>query len=444
MRSGINLQERLYALRRAKLLKSIRGEAALFPSLPITHRSRDQHHPYRQSSDLLYLTGIDEPEVVLLLMGSSRGARTILFMRERDPVQELWQGERIGIRRAKRAFQVDEVRDIDALEKDLRTLLSTFDVLHYGLGESPRLDRFVVDLLRTSAGPRSNAPTVLKDSRLLTSELRFIKDREEIRLLRHAADITATALTRIAPQLRNAKSELHAAKMIETIFAELGAQSTSFQTIVASGRNATELHHVPLLQPLWRAEPVLIDCGADFRGYAGDITRVFPVSSPFTGPVKAIYALVHHALDAAKKKTKPGATLNEIHQTVVNELADGLVSLKILRPPTSSVLSSERYKPYFPHKTSHWLGLDVHDIPPVSDKKHASAFGGRERPLVPGNAFTLEPGLYFHPEDDRVPKRFRGIGIRIEDSVIITDSGHEVLSEGVPSALEEIESLVGL
>jgi len=442
MRTGINQQERTFAQRRAKLIKSIKGEAVLFASSPQAHLSRDQHYAYRANTDILYLTGIEEPEIFLLLLGSSSGVRSVLFCRERDAVQELWQGERIGLKRAKRLFQVDEVRDIANFEKDFRELVKPFDSLHYALGSNSRSDKFILDLLKTHVGPRAGAPSTLKDSRLITAAMRFVKDKEEILSLRHAGNITAQALIRIAPVLKHAKSELHAAKQLETIFAELGSQHTGFQTIVASGKNATELHHLPTLQPLWKNEPVLIDCGATYHGYSGDITRVFAVQGGFSAATKEIYQLVYGALEAGKKQVRPGSSLAAVHKAAVSHLVSGLVSLKILKGSESSIIESGRFKPYFPHRIGHWLGLDVHDASPLYEKRPGIVDSAWEKPLVPGNALTVEPGLYFHELDERVPKRFRGIGIRLEDSLLVNSSGSEILSKGISSKLDDVLEMV--
>lgn len=443
MRTGINRQEKIFAQRRMRFLRQIKGEAAIFCSPPPSIMTRDQYYPFRQNSDLLYLTGIEEPEVVLVLLGSSRGARSVLFLRERDAVAEMWGDPRIGLRRAKRAFQVDEVKNIDSLEKELKELLKGIEILHYSLGSSPRLDRFVTELLSSSVGPRAGFPQNLKDPRIVTSEMRFIKDREEIALLKHAVDITAGALLKVAPHLRSAKSELHAARMIECEMAELGAERTAFETIVASGKNATVLHHRPTLQPLWRAEPVLIDCGASYRCYSGDITRVFPPSGGLMGPARDIYLLVHRALSAAKQRAQVGATLSEMHDSAVTALIRGLHELKILRGKPTDSFSSKAYLRFFPHRIGHWLGIDVHDISPLFPKRNGHNETAWERPLEPGVACTVEPGLYFHPEDEKVPKRFRGIGIRLEDSVLITESGVDVLSKRAPLELSEVEAMVG-
>jgi Xaa-Pro aminopeptidase len=426
-----------------RFIRQIKGEAAIFCSPPLTTLTRDQHHPFRQNSDLLYLTGIEEPEIALVLLGGSQGARSVLFLRDRDAVAELWGDSRIGLRRARRNFQIDEVKNIDSLEKELKEVLKGIETLHYALGSNPRLDRFVTELSSSPVGPRAGLPHTLKDPRIITAEMRFVKDRDEIALLRHAVDITAHSLLRVAPRLRTAKSELHAARMIECEMAELGAERMAFETIVASGKNATILHHRPTLQPLWKGEPVLIDCGAGYRFYSGDITRVLPPSGKLVGPAREIYLLVLRALGAAKKRARPGASLADMHESAVSEITRGLHELKILRGKPADSISSKAYTPFFPHRIGHWLGIDVHDISPLYQRKNGTNTTAWERPLVPGVACTVEPGLYFHPEDERVPKRFRGIGVRLEDSVLITENGVEVLSEQVPLELHEIEEMLG-
>ena len=339
-------------------------------------------------------------------------------------------------------FQVDEVRDINNFERDFKDLLKPFDTLHYALGSNPRSDKFVLEILKSHVTPRAGTPSILKDSRTVTASMRFVKDKEEILSLKHAGNITAQALIRIAPVLKHAKSELHASKQIETIFAELGSQYVGFHTIVASGKNATELHHLPTLQPLWKNEAVLIDCGASYRGYSGDITRVFPVQGNFSAATKEIYQLVFGALEAGRRQVRAGSSLAAVHKAAVAYLVSGLVSLKILKGTESSIIESERYKPYFPHRIGHWLGLDVHDTSPLYEKRPGVIDSAWEKPLVPGNALTVEPGLYFHILDERVPKRFRGIGIRLEDSVLVTSTGNEILSKGISSKLEDIIDLV--
>jgi len=444
-RPSANAEEGIYLSRRTKLLRRIKGEAALIVSSPETTSSRDQSYDYRYDSDLFYLTGFAEPECALLLLGTSQGPRSVLFLREREPLQETWHGERLGLKRARRRFQVDEIRDIARLKTDLPALLTNTRALHFAPGVNPACDEFIWNLFKTSTGPRLQFPNAIKDVRLITSEMRFVKDRVEIQGLRHAADITARAFLMLLPHLHEVTSEKHAAAMLEGFFSKLGAHGLAFPTIVASGRNAVTLHHTPLLQPLWKRELVLIDAGASFRGYTGDITRTLPVSGKFTGPQADIYDLVHSAREAAVAKSRPEVSLDDIHETAVKQITRGLVDLKILKGNVPELIAQGKYRKFFMHRTSHWLGLDVHDVSPVSYTGQSGAtfyLSASMRPLVPGNAFTIEPGLYFDPKDLSIPAAYRGIGVRIEDDILITSSGCEVLSSKLPSKRDDIEALL--
>lgn len=432
--------ETMYAARRKKLLRNIPGDAALFTAAPETIECRDVHHPHHQNTDFFYLTGIEEPNAALLLLSGSQGPRSVLFVRERDAVREVWDGERLGTQRAKRRFRVDEVRDIEQLHKALPLLVANAQTLWFTPGVDPALDQHVFSLFQTSVAPRLNFPSGFRDARVLTSEMRFVKDKAEMRMLRYAVDITADGLVELAPQLKNFTSEVQCARALEGIFAKLGGKGVSFQTIIAAGKNATTLHHRPVMQPLWKRELVLVDCGARYRGYAGDISRTLPVSGKFTTAQAEVYDIVHAALLAATKRAKPGNTLETIHRAAVGTIVKGLVEIRALKGNISQLIESGAYQAFFPHRTSHWLGLDVHDIAPVTYVK-GQPQSAWKRPLVPGNVITIEPGLYFQVKDARAPKQYRGIGVRIEDDVLITENGCEVLSRRVPSSRSEIEAL---
>jgi Xaa-Pro aminopeptidase len=426
--------------RRNRLLKMIKGECAVFIAAPEKVASHDQSYPYRPDSNFLYLTGIVEPEAALVLRGGGNGPRSVLFVRERDPEREQWTGERLGTRRAKKVCPVDEVLPIEEFENRLPQLLAGFQTVHYAPGIDPIVDELIWLYLRSPIGPRLNFPHTLKDSRLLLNEMRLVKEREEIRILRHVVDLTAHAMLKLFPQLKKTTSELHAAKLLEAHFAELGGSGTAFPTIVASGRNALCLHHSPLLQPLWRNELVLIDAGATFNGYAGDITRTVPVSGRFTGPQATVYDIVLEALNAGIEHSRPGSSLHEVHLAVAKKITEGLVAAKILKGSAQTLFHGGRYKPYFMHRSGHWLGLDVHDVSPVLSKKTTVFESSHVRPFVPGNVFTIEPGLYLPTKDESIPKQYRGIGIRIEDDILITESGCSVLSAAAPKTREEIEA----
>lgn len=440
MSEKLGKTESLFAARRKRVLHAIRGEAALFPGAPELTVSRDRHYPFHQNRDLWYLTGFDEPNSALLLLGASKGPRSVLYLQDRDREVERWVGERLGIARAKRKFQIDEIRPYSSLNADLPHLLNGINVLHYALGVNERTDRMVWRLLQTPVGPRINLPHTLKDSRLITSSLRAVKDAHEIRTLRRACNITAQGIRQLIKDINIVKSERHGATLLESYFARLGAERTSFATIIAAGKNATVLHHEPKFHPLWKRELVLIDAGAEFNGYAGDITRTVPVSGVFSQPQARVYDIVYEALQAAILKSEPGSSLENVHRAAVYVITRGLVNLGILQGNVRQLVSSGAYKKYYMHRTGHWLGLDVHDITPIyfEDRLMPPA----NRPLVPGNVFTVEPGLYFDPKDTDLPLEYRGIGIRLEEDVLITPSGREVLTSALPCERSEIEALM--
>lgn len=431
-----------FASRRRKLLKQIPNEAALFVAPSVATASRDVDKEFFQNPDLFYLTGFSEPDCALLLIAKSQGPRSILYLRERDPQKEVWTGERLGIKRARQRFTIDEVRNINELESDLYILLKQTRALHYALGLHPEVDRTVVDIMSSNLGPRFDFPNQLKDSRLITSEMRFVKERDEVKSLKHVADITAYGFLALLPELKRSTSELHAARTLEAHFTRLGSNQLAFPTIVASGKHATCLHHSPTLHPLWKRELVLIDAGARFQGYCGDITRTVPVSGKFPSPHAEVYDVVQQALKKACEKAAPEVTMDAIHQVAVKELTKGLIELGILKGEVSENVSKGTYKKFFMHRTGHFLGLDVHDISPVRYNAMGVATHPYSLPLQPGNVFTVEPGLYFDPKDQSIPKHFRGIGIRIEDDVLITSNGHTVLTSSVPSEREALEALI--
>ncbi len=436
----ITEKEKVFANRRKRVLKQLKGQAALFIAPPGAVKSRDQEFPYSPNPDFFYLTGFEEPECALVLLGATKGSRSVLYLRERKERDEQWTGERLGLKRAKRRFLVDEVRDIQSLPTDLPALLKGFSTLYYAAGTHPKIDGLVWSLFQNPVGPRVGQLHTLKDSRLITAEMRLIKDRTEIRNIQHAVDITARALHATFREVQSFASEQHAASVLESHFAKLGAEGPAFQSIVATGKNATVLHHRPAAQPLWKRELVLFDVGALYHGYAGDLTRTIPASGTFTSQQAAVYDIVLEALKAALSKCNPGGCLDDIHQTTVRSLTSGLVALGLLKGNVSQLVAHRAYFPYYMHHTSHWLGLDIHDISP-------SIAGGEEFPsslwpLQSGMVFTVEPGLYFRHDDETVPKAFRGIGIRIEENVLITANGHENLSRGLPVGRAEIEEML--
>lgn len=430
--------ESRYLSRRKQILNQIKGDVAFFCSASPKHHSRDIEYPFRQDSNFFYLTGFQETDCVLVLRGNKK-PRSILYLKERDLKEEIWVGTRLGLKRARKKFSIDDIRDINDLKQDFKELIYSAHNIYHSLGLNLLLDSLITDTLSSSNNPKFNEPYALKDARLLTSELRLIKDREEIHLCKRASEITARSLKELIPFLKDMKNEKQCALSLESLFAKYGAQGTSFNTIVASGKNATTLHHAPGFSPLWKKELVLIDCGADFQGYAGDITRVFPVSGVFSNEQAEVYDAVKEALEIGIKKSSSGVSLDDIHEAVSKELTRGLVELSVLKGNVSQLHTKGAYKPYFMHRTGHWLGLDVHDISPnlyKGDFCHSYLM-----PLSQGMLFTIEPGLYFRSDDETVPKSLRGIGIRLEEDILITQKGIEVLSKDIPLDRKTIESL---
>jgi Xaa-Pro aminopeptidase len=440
-KSLLATSETIYSKRRKSLRSQIKGAVAILPAASLQYSSRDLLHPFHQDSDFFYFTGFNEPDAVLVLRGANTGPRSVLFLNEKDPVLEKWNGERLGTKRAKKKFQVDEILDIATLDAVLPTLIKGADTIHYALGSSEKVDKLVLGSLKSKIAPQPGHPHGLRDSRVFTSQMRAIKDRYELRAIRHAIEITSKSLLQLLPQLKSMSSELHATRELEALYARFGATGLAFPTIIAAGKNATVLHHQPKHQPLWKRELVLIDTGASFKGYNADISRTVPVSGKFTETQAEIYDLVHEALKAACNKAKPGSSLEAIHEAAVKTLTTGLCDLKILRGNPADRIADGSYKRFYMHRTGHWLGLDVHDISPLFEK-NGSSVSSYLQPLVAGNVFTIEPGLYFDPKDAKTPAEYRGIGIRLEENIVITENGCEVLTSHVPIERNDIEQLM--
>lgn len=436
-----NTAELNFLKRRNSILQKIKAEAALFVSSPETIITRDQHHNYRQNSDLYYLTGIDEPDCALLLISSNKGPRSVLFLKEKDALKSRWGKSPMGLLSAKRKFKVDEVRLWENLAKDLKELLSCTQVLHYALSSNEEVDRIVLNTIKTTCGPSIDRPTSISDSRLLTSIMRIRKERQEIADITHACEITANSFINLAKKIKSLKSESHAAKVLESEFTALGSHGLAFNTIVASGKNATVLHHTPTFQPLWKSALVLIDAGASFNGYCSDLTRTVPVSGRFTTEQAEVYEIVLDAYYAALEKVMPGQSMDEIHKAALNQITKGLVSIGVLKGKPQDLIAKKSYFDFYMHRTGHWLGIDVHDIAPITHE--GKILHSYKRPLEAGNVITVEPGIYFDYDNKQVPLQYRGIGIRIEDTVLVTQSGHSVLTGKMPKERSEIENLMG-
>lgn len=425
---------------RRKQLMDAAGDGAILvlPAAQARVRSRDTHYPYRQDSDFWYLTGFDEPDAVLVLVPGRKHGESILFCRERDPEREGWDGPRLGPEGVIDTLGLDDAYPIDDIDDILPGLLEGRRSVHYHLGRDAEFDLKLIGWLnRVRAQVRQGAQPPQEFLALghLLDEMRLFKSEDEIKLMQHAADISVEA-HRAAMRLASAchyEYELQAE--LERVFRLRDAQP-AYASIVGAGHNGCVLHYVANRGKLRRGDLVLVDAGAEYRGYAADITRTFPINGRFSKAQRALHDLVCAAQAAALAQAHPGIAYEAGHEAAVATLVDGLLSLGLLKGQASALIESGAYKRYYRHKTGHWLGLDVHDVGEYR-------IDGVSRQLEPGMVFTIEPGLYIPEDDASVPAAYRGIGIRIEDDVLITKSGHQVLTDALERSADEVEALMG-
>jgi len=429
-------RDRIDARRQAVFARLDAGVMVL-PAAPVQYSSRDGARPYHPDRELYYVTGSTEPETIAVLSGGNE-PRLVLFVRDRDPEAELWGGVRLGINGASERFRPDECHPISDLPAKLPDLVERADRIFFRLGRGDALEQMVVEALgrARARGPRTGTgPRAIVDPGEILDDLRLLKDEYELETLRHAAAISVEGQRAAARVLAPGVGEWTAEAALEGAFRSAGGSGPAFETIVGSGKNACVLHYVTNRAVVREGALVLIDAGSEYGLYAGDVTRTYPASGRFTGPQRDVYEVVEGALRAAIAAVTPGVSIADVHDAATRVLAQGLVELGVLSGPVDEIIEGERYKPYFPHRTSHWLGLDVHDPGDyVRD--------GASRVLEPGMVFTVEPGLYFGPGVTE-SGGFGGIGIRLEDDVAVTADGCEVLSADLPTGLDDVEALVG-
>src|SRR3990170_3858719 len=423
----------VYAERRRRLAAAIGDGVAVIPTAPERVRNRDSHYPYRFDSHFYYLTGFGDPEAVLVLVEN----KSILFCREKNPERETWDGFRYGPDGARERFGFDEAHPIASLDQEMARLLENRPALYYPMGADAQWDARAIRWLnavreRVRAGIA--APERVQDVRALIDDMRLVKDAHELAIMRRAARIAAQAHRRAMQRARPGRTEYEVEAELLYEFRRNGAQFPAYSPIVAGGANACVLHYVQNDAPLDEGALLLVDAGCELEGYAADITRTFPVNGRFGGAQREVYEIVLAAQRAAMDKVRAGNAWNEPHDAAVRVLAQGMLDLRLLQGGLDEVLEKETYKRFYMHRTGHWLGLDVHD---AGDYKRA----GKWRALAPGMVLTVEPGLYIRAADD-VPERLRGIGVRIEDDVLVTADGCEVITAATPKSIADIEALI--
>ncbi len=424
-----------YSSRRRALLEKIGDGIAVVPTAPERIRNRDSHHPYRFDSYFWYLTGFPEPEAAVVLVGGKE-PRSILFCREKNEEREVWDGFRHGPQAAREAFGFDEAFAFNELEQMLPDLIANRDALWHALGHDAAWDAKIVAALNTvraqvRAGKR--APAHIRDLREPLDRMRQIKDAHEMDIMRRAAAITSAGHARAMRTCRPGQAEYELEAELSYEFRKRGADGHSYSPIVAGGSNACVLHYVENDKLLVDNTLVLIDAGCELGGYAADITRTFPVNGRFSGPQRDVYEIVLAAQAAAIAAIAPGMPFIAYHDAALGVLVQGMVDLGLLAGDIGGLIESEAYKPFYMHRTGHWLGLDVHDAGEYKAGEEWIA-------LAPGMTLTVEPGLYIRPGAG-VPEHLHGIGIRIEDDILVTTEGAEVYTNA-PKTVAEIEEVM--
>ena len=417
----------------------MRKGIAIIPTAPERVRNRDAHYPYRFDSYFYYLTGFGEPEAVLVIVAEAdKGtSKNILFCREKNVEREIWDGFRYGPDAARETFGFDETYPIGKLDEMLPRLLAGQPSLYCALGQDTAWDARVlgwVNQVRQQSRSGITAPAEIRDVRLLLDEMRLFKSTEELQVMRCAAEISGGAHRRAMQKTRPGMGEYEVEAELLHEFRRHGAQAPAYTSIVAGGANACVLHYVENNDTLRDGDLLLIDAGCELDGYAADITRTFPVNGKFSPAQRDLYQLVLSAQAAAIAEVRPGNAWDAPHNAAVRILAQGFVDFGLCHGNVDEVIQTEDYKRFYMHRTGHWLGLDVHD---AGEYK----CNGEWRPLQPGMTLTVEPGCYIRPADN-VPSHFWNIGIRIEDDVVVTETGCEVLTSATPKAVAEIEELM--
>jgi len=427
----------IYAARREAFVKQMGEGVAIFPAAPESIRSNDTGYRYRQDSDFYYLTGFPEPEALCVLSPQHEKERFILFVRPRDKEKETWTGRRFGAEGAKDIFGADAAYTIDKVDEVLLQHLALTEKVYYALGRDERMNAKILDLVNRARlmRPRTGkGPTSMVDPGEILHEMRLFKSEGELGLMQRAVTASTAAHHAALTQTRPGMYEYEIEALLEFQFRRHGAAGPAYPSIVASGANATILHYIENNCQLRDGDLLLIDAAAEYGCYCSDVTRTFPVGARFSPLQREIYSLVLTAQKEAIAMIRPGVKFDEVHLRATEILVDGLKGFGLLSGETKEIIEKGEQKKFYMHRTSHWLGMDVHDVGKYK-------IGDESRVLAPGMVLTVEPGVYIAEDAEGVEERFRGIGIRIEDDVLVTADGHEVLTKAIPKEIDEIETI---
>ena len=414
------------------------NSVAIIPSAREATRSNDTNYRFRQDSDFFYLTGFEEPDAIAVIKSSQPQSYT-LFVRPRDPEREIWDGRRAGVEGAKSEFGADESYPIVEFDEKLHDILDGAERLYYRLGVNRDLDDTIIrEISRMRAVNRKpvHPPQTIIDPGMIVHEMRVVKTADELELMQRAADIAAEAHCEAMKSVRPGMKEYELEALIERVFRQRGASAPAYTSIVGAGANATVLHYINNDGDLRDGDLVLVDAGAEYKGYASDITRTFPISGRFSEPQREIYELVLKAQKACVEMVRPGTTHDQLKQHSIKILTEGMVELGLLKGDPEKLIEEKKHEQFYMHGLGHMIGIDVHDV-------GRYYYGTESRALEPGVVMTVEPGIYISVDTKDIPEKYLGIGVRIEDDVLCTQNGPRVLTTKVPKEADEIEELMG-
>lgn len=424
--------------RRQVFMEKIAGGTAIFPSGLQAMRTHSTEYRFRQDTNFYYLTGFEEPEAVCVIAPDHPEHQYVLFVRPRVPEQEVWTGKRAGVDGAKEHFGADEAYPIEEFDEKISEYIGTSDRLYYGFGPDEAFNQKIIELLKGYRRQRireGTGPTTLIDPTDILAEMRLVKDETELEQIRKAVDISVEAHIAAMQAVRPGMYEYELESLIDSIYRKNGGTGPAFLTIVAKGANATTLHYTTNDCLIEDGDLVLIDAGCEYQYYCGDITRTFPANGKFTDAQRAIYRAVLDVQCEIIESIRPGVSIGDPAQKAIEMLTEAMIELGLLVGEKEKIIEDQEYRKFYMHSVGHMLGVEVHDVAKTREGEDYKAF-------QPGMVMTVEPGLYIDPDSENVPSEYLGIGVRIEDNILVTESGCEVLTAGVPKTTDEIEKLM--